>query len=96
MSIPIEHHPEEQEFTAIVDGYTAELAYSQPSPGTIDFAHTFVDEELRGKGIAEAMAREALAYAKQQGLQVRTSCKFMASFVERHPEYNELLENNEQ
>ncbi|WP_375437757.1 GNAT family N-acetyltransferase [uncultured Hymenobacter sp.] len=92
MSIPIQHQPQDQEFTATVDGHTAELAYSQPSPDTIDFAHTFVDEALRGRGVGEALAREGLAYAKQEGLRVRTSCEFMAAFVERHPEYQELLE----
>ena len=91
MAFPIEHQPQNQEFTATIDGHPAELAYSQPAPGTIDFTHTFVDEALRGQGIGEALAREGLAYARQQGMRVRTSCTFMAAFVKRHSEYQELL-----
>jgi predicted GNAT family acetyltransferase len=91
MSVSVKHHPEDQEFVATVDGHEAELAYSQPAPDTIDFAHTFVDEALRGKGVGEALAKEGLAYAREEGLRVKTSCEFMAAFVQRHPEYQDLL-----
>lgn len=91
MPVPIQHHPEDQEFVATVDGYEAELAYSQPAPDTIDFTHTFVDEALRGKGVGEALAKKGLAYAREKKLRVKTSCKFMATYVERHPEYQDLL-----
>ena len=60
----------------------------------MDFTHTFVDEELRGQGVGEALARAGLQYARQHQLQVRTSCKFMAAFVRQHPEYQELLDTN--
>ena len=91
MSVPIQHHPEDQEFVATVDGHEAELAYSQPTSNLIDFAHTFVDEALRGKGVGEALAKEGLNYAREKGLRVKTSCKFMDAFVKRHPEYQDLL-----
>lgn len=90
MSITVQHQPENQEFTATMEGHTGELAYSLPAEGVIDFTHTFVDKALRGKGVAEALAREALAYARQQKLQVRTSCEYMKGFVQQHPEYQDL------
>ncbi|UOQ76491.1 N-acetyltransferase [Hymenobacter sp. 5516J-16] len=92
MAASITHNAPDQEFTIIQDGYTAELAYSQPQQGVIDFTHTFVEEGLRGKGVAEELARAGLAYAREQQLRVRTSCEFMQHFVQRHPEYQELLE----
>lgn len=92
MAASVHHNTPDQEFTIVKDGYTAELAYSRPQEEVIDFNHTFVDEELRGQGIAEELARAGLAYARQHQLKVRTSCEFMQGFVERHPEYNELLE----
>ncbi len=91
MDLAIRHQPADQEFSAATAGHTAELAYSFPADGVIDFTHTFVDDALRGQGVGEALAREALAFARQQGLRVRTSCRFVAGFVQRHPEYHDLL-----
>lgn len=86
------HNSEEQEFTTMREGYTAELAYSRPTPAVIDFSHTFVDEGLRGQGVAEEMARVALDFARQEKLKVKTSCEFMAAFVKRHhAEYADIL-----
>jgi predicted GNAT family acetyltransferase len=90
--MPIHHDTENQQFTTTRDGYEAELAYSRPSKELIDFTHTFVDEALRGQGVAEELARAALAYAREQHLMVQTSCKFMRGFVRRHhAEYAALL-----
>lgn len=88
----IHHNSTDQEFTTTRDGYEAELAYARPAEGLIDFTHTYVDENLRGQGIAEELARTALAYAREQHLKVRTTCVFMAGFVKRHhDEYADLL-----
>ncbi|MDO7877773.1 GNAT family N-acetyltransferase [Hymenobacter sp. ASUV-10] len=88
----IQHNPTDQEFTTTRDRYDAELAYARPADGVIDFTHTYVDENLRGQGVAEELARTALAYAREHHLKVRTTCKFMAGFVKRHhDEYADLL-----
>ncbi|MBD2722303.1 GNAT family N-acetyltransferase [Hymenobacter armeniacus] len=88
----ITHNPTDQEFTTTRDGYQAELAYARPADGVIDFTHTFVDEGLRGQGVAEELARAALEYARQEHLKVKTTCKFMAGFVKRHrAEYEDIL-----
>ena len=88
----IQHHPADQEFTAGPADNPAELAYSLPAPGVIDFTHTFVPEDQRGQGLADELARTGLAYARQQKLKVRTSCEFMAGFVQRHEgEYADIL-----
>ena len=88
----IHHDPANQEFTAGSPEEPAELAYSLPQEGVIDFTHTFVPEADRGQGTADELARAGLAYARQQRLKVRTSCEFMAAFVQRHrAEYADIL-----
>ncbi|TDN38056.1 N-acetyltransferase [Hymenobacter sp. UV11] len=88
----ISHNATNQEFTAGSGDQQAELAYSLPAAGVIDFVHTFVPEAQRGQGIAEALAQTALGYAREQHLRVRTSCEFMASYVQQHhQQYADLL-----
>jgi predicted GNAT family acetyltransferase len=88
----IQHDAENQEFTTTKDGHDGELAYARPAEGVIDFTHTFVDEALRGQGVADELARTALAFAREHKLEVKTSCTFMAGFVKRHhDEYADLL-----
>jgi predicted GNAT family acetyltransferase len=89
----IEHRPNEQAFYLTEEGYEGELAYAKPANDLVDFQHTFVDEELRGRGIADKLAHRALEWARKENLRVRTSCPYMANFVERHhADYKDLLE----
>jgi len=93
MAAQVAHHIKDQEFLLEQDGHAAELAYSLPAAGIIDFTHTFVDEPLRGKGLGEELAKAGLAYARQQKLRVRTSCAFMRDFVQKHSQYQPLLDH---
>ncbi|AIZ63532.1 hypothetical protein PK28_07195 [Hymenobacter sp. DG25B] len=89
---PIQHNQEDQEFTALVNGCNAELAYSLPAAQVIDFTHTFVDEELRGQKIADCLAQEALQYARANQLRVTASCSFMQAYLHKHhEEYADIL-----
>ncbi|TGE25271.1 N-acetyltransferase [Hymenobacter aquaticus] len=92
MQPTVTHNEEDQAFYATVKGYEAELAYSLPAEGVVDFTHTFVDENLRGQGVGEALATTALAYARAHKLRIRTSCSFMKAYVQQHPEYQDLRE----
>ena len=88
----IKHDPASQEFATTRDGHSAELAYARPSDDVIDFTHTFVDEALRGQGLADELARAALAFARTEKLKVKTTCTFMAGFVKKHhAEYADML-----
>lgn len=95
MATIIEHHPDDQEFTATAGSHGGELAYSRPAEGVLDFTHTFVEEELRGTGVGEQLAQAGLAFARTQGLRVRTSCEFMTGFVRQHPEFQDLQDDTE-
>ncbi|GAB3289981.1 GNAT family N-acetyltransferase [Hymenobacter tenuis] len=92
MAANVEHSAENQEFTLEENGFGGELAYSQNGNDIIDFTHTYVDEELRGKGMADTLAKAGLDYAREQGLKVRTSCEFMRGFLQRNAQYQDLLE----
>jgi len=54
--------------------------------------HTEVPPALRRKGLAEALARTGLDYARAQGMKVKPYCPFVASYVARHSQYGDLVD----
>ena len=78
-------------FEATVDGHTAILTYRE-TEGRVALIHTEVPLELRGRGIADALARTALDDARRRGLRVRPFCPFVQTFITRHPEYADLAD----
>jgi predicted GNAT family acetyltransferase len=69
----------------------AAVAYYQLSPGVITFRHTEVPPELSGHGIGSKLVRGALEAARAQGLKVVAKCPFVAAYMAKHAEFNDLL-----
>jgi len=53
--------------------------------------HTLVPEGHEGKGIAGALAKFALEYAKEKKLPLMVYCPYVRAYMKRHPEYDNLL-----
>jgi predicted GNAT family acetyltransferase len=90
----IEHRPQEQRFVAEFASGEAELRYALPTPGVIDLQHTAVPEGERGHGVAEALARAAFDYARAHKLRVIPTCPFVRSWLTRHPEEKDLIDQS--
>jgi predicted GNAT family acetyltransferase len=84
--IEVEHDPQKQCFSAVVDGHLAILEYRTVGAQTLDFHHTYVPNELRGRGVAAILAKAGLAFAKQQGCKVIPSCSYIEVYLQRHPQ----------
>lgn len=89
MSI-ITHHEVIHRFELRKDGHTAYLSY-QDMGDTLIYDHTIVPTALGGQGIGSQLAKYALDYAREQGKKVVPSCSFIAHYVQKNPEYAELV-----
>ena len=67
------------------------VAYYSLAPGVITFTHTEVPAALWGQGIGSRLMRGALETAREQNLKVVARCSFVAGFMRRHPEFNDLI-----
>lgn len=58
---------------------------------TITFTHTEIDDAYEGQGLGGRLAREALDDTRARGRRVVARCPFIAGWIERHPDYADLL-----
>jgi predicted GNAT family acetyltransferase len=88
--ISVEHNKSAQRFEAQAGAHLAILCYTLKGV-TIVFEHSMVPDELRGQGVATALARTALCYARDNHWTVVPLCSFVAAFIQRNPEFSGLL-----
>jgi predicted GNAT family acetyltransferase len=83
----VQHDPERGQFyVPLADGAEASLFYTMFSDDIIDLRHTEVPRSARGQGLADALARAALAYAREQHFNVIITCPFVKRWLQKHPE----------
>ncbi len=71
-------------YEARVDGTVLGFAAYRLRPGEIVFTHTEVDPAAEGKGVGSAIAKAALADARDRGLAVVPLCPFISGYIARH------------
>lgn len=86
----VKHDKVNNRFVINIDGLDSFVEYSL-NEKEMNLYHTYTPPQLRGKGLAEKVVRAAIEYAKENSLKVIPSCSYVAVFMQRHPEYSELL-----
>ena len=61
--------------------------------GVRDFHHTVIDPEFRGQGLSKSLIQAALDDTRAAGDKVRPLCSAVAGFIEKHPEYRDLVQS---
>ncbi|MBA3596054.1 MAG: N-acetyltransferase [Methylibium sp.] len=77
-------------FEATVDGHVCIADYRLHGDVMV-MPHTVVPSALQGRGIAAALVRVALEWARAEGLKVEPLCSYVALYMRRHPETQDLL-----
>jgi predicted GNAT family acetyltransferase len=90
MQVEVKHNAAQHRFEARIGGELALLEYSV-SGSTITMYHTETPPAAEGKGVAGQLAAAALAYARAERLTVVPQCSFVAHYIAKHPEYEDLL-----
>ena len=90
MNDTVSNNPAQPRYELPVDGHVA-ASYYEIADGVITFAHTEVPPELGGKGIGSKLIKGALDQVRAEGLKVIAQCPFAKAYIEKHPEYADLL-----
>ena len=62
----------------------AEITFPEASVGVFDIAHTFVDDSLRGQGIAARLVDLAAEEIKKRGGKLTASCSYAKHRLEKN------------
>jgi predicted GNAT family acetyltransferase len=61
------------------------------TPSAIVITHTETPRSLRGRGIASELVKGALELIRSDGRKVIAGCGFVVGYLEKHPEYGDLV-----
>ena len=89
--ITVVRNPDRNRYEALVDGKVAGFAQFRSKPGQLTFFHTEVDPAFEGKGVGSVLAKRALEDVRKHGERVVAQCPFIASYIKRHQEFQDLV-----
>jgi predicted GNAT family acetyltransferase len=96
VTVQVQDNPQQSRFEAhSEDGALAGQAQYRMESGSageiVVFTHTIVDDAFEGQGVGSTLAKEALDEVRGRGLKIRPECSFIRSYIERHPDYSDLV-----
>jgi predicted GNAT family acetyltransferase len=89
-AVEVVHNEAQNRFEFSQDGHLAELDYQRVGAEII-FTHTSVPSALEGRGIAGALVKTGLNFARDHELEIVPLCPFVKGYIERKPEYQALV-----
>jgi predicted GNAT family acetyltransferase len=91
METTVIDNPGAGRFEITVGGKVAGFAAYQRNGSTVSFTHTEIEPRFEGKGLGSTLARSALDATRAEGRSVLPFCPFIRAYLERHPEYVDLV-----
>lgn len=95
MDTVVADNPAEHRYEIAADGEPAGFTAYRPGYGFLAFMHTEIEERLEGHGLGSTLIRETLDDVRARELAVLPFCPFVRSYIERHPEYVDLVPESE-
>jgi uncharacterized protein len=89
--IMVVRNDDRRRYEARLDGTVIGHSRFQLRPGTVIFTHTEVDPAYEGRGVGSQLAGAALDDVRQRGQRVVAECPFIAEYIDRHPDYADLV-----
>ena len=81
----------EHRYEARLDGVVVGFSKYRLRPGQVVFTHTEIDSAYEGQGFGGQLAKAALDDVRARGEQVVPICPFIRAYIDKHPEYADLV-----
>lgn len=91
-TIAVHRRTAPERFEIQVGDTVAGFAQFIDAAGRRIFFHTEIDDAFGGRGLAAVVVGEALDATRADGLRIVPVCPFVAAFVRRHHDWDDLLD----
>lgn len=88
--LTVTHNPAASRFEVHIGGRLGICAYHRQGD-VLALTHTEVPPASQGQGHAAALVRATLDWARREHLRVRPLCSYVAAYMRRHPETQDLI-----
>lgn len=86
------HDRESRRFRLPLEGGgEAVIRYAEAAAGTLDLRHTIVPQGHQGEGVGARLVEQTLKHVRGEGMRIVPTCRFVAAYLKRHPEYQDLV-----
>ena len=85
--------PDRDRFEILVDGALAGHSDYVRKGDLVIFTHTEIDPAYEGRGLGSKLVRGALDAVRAADDPIVPLCPFVASYVDKHPEYDDLVDH---
>jgi hypothetical protein len=87
----VSDNPENSRYEIRIDGVLAGISEYVDRGEVRVFRHTEVLEGFAGQGLAATLVTEALEDVRAAGGLIRPLCPYVAAFLRKHPEFQDLV-----
>jgi predicted GNAT family acetyltransferase len=84
-------NPTERRYELRRDDEVLGVAVYRLQGNVINLLHTEIDADHEGEGLGSAIAAGVLDDVRSRGLLVQPTCPFIAGWIEKHPDYQDLV-----
>jgi predicted GNAT family acetyltransferase len=89
--LTVVNNPGQSRYEGRVDGTVAGFVRYVRHPNHLDLVHTEIAPEFEGRGLGGRLVKGALEDVRAHGGRVVASCPFVAAYLDKHPEYGDLV-----
>jgi predicted GNAT family acetyltransferase len=89
--IEIADNPAGRRYEGRIDGQLAGSIHYVEHEGRLVLVHTEVEPAFEGQGVGGRLVAATLDDIRAHGLTVMVRCPFVRAYLERHPEYADLV-----
>jgi len=86
---------ERRRYEILLGGEVAGTLHYHRHGARVELTHTEIEQSFEGQGLAGRLASAALEDARHRATPVVVTCPFVRGYVERHPEYSDLLSDGD-